>query len=46
VLVFFAGISLPARISAKFAGGAMNYHSENEDELPIFLIAIGGLLSR
>jgi hypothetical protein len=35
----FAGISLPARISAKFAGGAMNYHSENGDELSIFLIA-------
>jgi len=25
----FAGISLPSRISANFAGGAMNDHSEN-----------------
>jgi hypothetical protein len=35
----FAGINLPARISANFAGGPMNDHSENGDELPILLVA-------
>jgi hypothetical protein len=30
---------LPARISANFAGGPMNDHSENGDELPILLVA-------